>query len=184
VDAPVTVIQMLWINMIMDTLAGLAFAGEPPLPEYMRERPKARDIPIINRYMFSQILVAGTFITALGLAFFTLPYFANFYRNDARYLQTAFFGLFVFAGVFNALNARTTRLNLLAHLTRNRLFIAVMGAVVAMQLFLIYRGGAVFRTTGLSRDELLLVVGLASLVVGCDLLRKLVLRVQGRKGFI
>ncbi|MCL2364742.1 MAG: calcium-translocating P-type ATPase, PMCA-type [Defluviitaleaceae bacterium] len=184
VEAPVTVIQMLWINMIMDTLAGLAFAGEPPLPEYMRERPKARDIPIINRYMFSQILVTGAFIAALGLAFFTLPFFADFYRNDPRYLQTAFFGLFVFAGVFNALNARTTRLNLFANLTRNRLFIVVMSAVVVMQLFLIYRGGTVFRTTGLRRDELLLVIGLASLVIGCDLLRKLVLRLKGRVGHI
>ena len=49
IDTPVTVMQMLWINIIMDTLAGLAFAGEPPLPEYMEETPKQRTEPVLNR---------------------------------------------------------------------------------------------------------------------------------------
>ena len=49
IDAPVTVVQMLWINLIMDTLGGLAFAGEAPLESYMKDRPKRRDEPILNR---------------------------------------------------------------------------------------------------------------------------------------
>ena len=49
VDAPVTVMQMLWINIIMDTLAGLAFAGEPASPGCMREKPKRRDEPVLGR---------------------------------------------------------------------------------------------------------------------------------------
>ncbi|MCL2273981.1 MAG: calcium-translocating P-type ATPase, PMCA-type [Defluviitaleaceae bacterium] len=184
IDAPVTVIQMLWINMIMDTLAGLAYAGEPPLPEYMHEPPKRRNVPIINRYMFSQILTTGVFVTLLGLAFLTLPFFAAFYRNDPAYLQTAFFGLFIFAGVFNSLNARTTRLNLLAYIRRNPLFILIMSAVAAMQILLIYHGGMVFRTTGLTLRELALVIGLATTVILCDLGRKFFLRVNKRKGYV
>jgi calcium-translocating P-type ATPase len=184
VDAPVTIIQMLWINMIMDTLAGLAYAGEPPLPEYMREPPKRRNIPIINRYMFSQILTTGIFITILSLVFLTVPFFREFFRNDARYLQTAFFGLFIFAGVFNSLNARTTRLNLLSYIERNKLFVVIMSAVAVMQIILIYYGGTVFRTTGLSLRELTLVLGLASLVIVCDIGRKLLLRAKNRKGYI
>jgi len=184
VSSPVTVIQMLWINMIMDTLAGLAYAGEAPLPEYMKEKPKKRTEPIINSYMFNQIATTGLYTTFMSLLFFKLPFFAAVFRNDERYLLTAFFALFIFAGVFNSLNARTNRINLLAHLRHNKLFIGVMLAVVAMQVLLIYYGGAVFRTSGLRFLELILVIGLASTVIIVDLARKLILRAYNRKGFI
>lgn len=69
VDTPVTVVQMLWINMIMDTLGGLAFAGEAPLKDYMKEPPKRRDEPILNGYMVNQILITGLFTVALCLFF-------------------------------------------------------------------------------------------------------------------
>ena len=52
-DSPVTVVQMLWINIIMDTLGGLAFAGEAPIADYMKEKPKRREEPILNKYMIS-----------------------------------------------------------------------------------------------------------------------------------
>ena len=184
VNSPVTVIQMLWINMVMDTLAGLAYAGEAPLREYMKERPKKRTEPIINKYMFNQIITTGLYTTFLSLLFFKLPFFASAFRNDNRYLLTAFFALFIFAGVFNSLNARTHRINLLAHLRHNRLFVGVMLAVVAIQVLLIYYGGVVFRTTGLSFEELTLVVALASTVILFDLGRKVVMRVYNRKGFV
>jgi len=184
VPVPVTVIQMLWINMIMDTLAGLAYAGETPLPEYMKEAPKKRTEPIINRYMFNQILSTGLYTTVLSLAFFKLPFFSNYFRGDERYLLTAFFALFIFAGVFNSLNARTYRLNLLAYIERNKMFIGIMLAVSVMQILLIYFGGAVFRTTGLSFSELALVIVLASTVVAFDFGRKVFLRMYNRKGFI
>ena len=184
VNSPVTVIQMLWINMVMDTLAGLAYAGEAPLREYMNERPKKRSEPIINKYMFNQILSTGVYTTFLSLIFFKLPFFAAAFRNDERYLLTAFFALFIFAGVFNSLNARTHRINLLAHLQRNRLFVGVMLMVVVIQVLLIYYGGAVFRTTGLRFGELALVIALASTVIFFDLGRKLVMRAYNRKGFV
>ncbi|MCL2388273.1 MAG: calcium-translocating P-type ATPase, PMCA-type [Defluviitaleaceae bacterium] len=184
VPVPVTVIQMLWINMIMDTLAGLAYAGETPLAEYMREAPKKRNEPIINKYMFNQIITTGVYTTLLSLAFFKLPFFAEAFRNDERYLLTAFFALFIFAGVFNSLNARTYRLNIFSYIERNKMFIAIMIAVSVMQLLLIYYGGAVFRTTGLNFSELTLVIALASTVIIFDLGRKIFLRLNKRKGFI
>ena len=55
IDTPVTIMQMLWINIIMDTLGGLAFAGEPPLEEYMEQPPKRREEPVLSRYMLGQI---------------------------------------------------------------------------------------------------------------------------------
>lgn len=80
IDTPVTVIQMLWINIIMDTLAGLAFAGEPPLEEYMAEPPKKRDEPVLNRYMLSQIVCMGLFTIGLCVVFLKAPIFKTWFR--------------------------------------------------------------------------------------------------------
>ncbi len=184
IDTPVTVIQMLWVNIIMDTLAGLAFAGEPPLEEYMEEPPKRRDEPVLNRYMLHQILCMGLFTVGLCVLFLKLPAVRLWFRyaNNPIYFMTAFFALFIFAGIFNSFNARTHRLNLFSHLLRNPAFMVIMAAVVVIQLLLIYFGGMLFRTAGLTGGELRRVMAIALLVIPADLLRKLVLRVCGRKG--
>ena len=184
IDTPVTVIQMLWINIIMDTLAGLAFAGEPPLEEYMHEPPKRRDEPVLNRYMLHQILCMGIFTVVLFVLFLKLPLIRPLFRyaNDYIYLMTAFFALFIFTGIFNSFNARTHRVNLLAHISRNPGFIVIMTLVAAVQLLLIYYGGSLFRTTGLTFRELRTVLCIAFLVVPADCARKLVMRLCGRKG--
>ena len=183
-ETPVTVIQMLWINMIMDTLAGLAYAGEPPLPEYMKEPPKKRRDGIINRYMASQIAWSGIYTTILCLLFFKAPFFQIYFRGDPQYLMTGFFALFIFAGVFNSLNSRTYRLNLLSHLFKNKAFLLIMAMVSLIQISLIYFGGRVFRTSGLTAPELTLALALASTVILADLIRKTLLRANNRKGFI
>ncbi len=184
IDTPVTVIQMLWINIIMDTLAGLAFAGEPPLEEYMHEPPKRRDEPVLNRYMLSQILCMGVFTVVLCVLFLKLPAIRLLFRyaNDNIYLMTAFFALFIFAGIFNSLNARTHRVNLLAHLRKNPSFLVIMLAVAVIQIGLIYYGGSLFRTAGLTFGELRRVLLIAFLVVPADCARKLFMRLFGRKG--
>lgn len=184
IDTPVTVIQMLWINIIMDTLAGLAFAGEPPLEEYMAEPPKKRDEPVLNRYMLHQILCMGIFTVGLCVAFLKLPVVKTWFRyaNDPIYLMTAFFALFIFTGIFNSLNARTHRVNLFAHLFQNLSFVGIMAAVAVIQLLLIYFGGTVFRTAGLELWELRRVMAMALLVIPADMARKLVMRLFGRKG--
>lgn len=69
IDTPVTSMQMLWINMIMDTLAGLAFAYEEPILRYMDEKPKSRKEHIINRYMYNEIFVTGLYSSLLCLLF-------------------------------------------------------------------------------------------------------------------
>ena len=184
IDTPVTVMQMLWINIIMDTLAGLAFAGEPPLAEYMHEPPKRRDEPVLNRYMLHQILCMGVFTVGLCVLFLKLPFIKLLFRyaNDPIYFMTAFFALFIFAGIFNSFNARTHRVNLLSHLGRNPSFIVIMALVAVVQLGLIYYGGYLFRTAGLTFGELRRVLTIAFLVVPFDCMRKLTLRLLGRKG--
>ncbi|HBN86127.1 MAG TPA: ATPase P, partial [Clostridiales bacterium] len=186
IDAPLTVMQMLWINMIMDTLAGLAFSGEAPLKEYMKEPPKKRGEEIINRYMYSEILFTGMYSIIICLIFLKLPLIQNiFHFNDgSHYYMTAFFTLFIFLGVFNSFNTRTYRMNLLSHILRNKLFIFVMILICVVQIFLIYFGGTVFRTHGIEIGHLSLILLIAVTVIPVDLIRKILIRSVGRKGFI
>ena len=180
-ETPVTVIQMLWINMVMDTLAALAFAFEPALEEYMEEKPKKRDEAIINDYMKHEIFVTGVYSTLLCILFVKLPIFSHIFRDGANqeYLLTAFFGLFIFMGIFNSFNARTHRLNLLANLKFNKVFIIVISFIVIVQILLLYFGGNLFRTFGLTFFEFQIMLLLSFSVVPIDFLRKLYLRKKG-----
>ncbi len=178
IDTPVTVMQMLWINIIMDTLAGLAFAGEPPEKETMQKPPKPLSEPIITQKMCSQIFLTGGYTVALCLLFLKWPIFSRWFSpdNGSVFPLTAFFALFVFSGIFNSLSARTERLWLFAHLRENKAFVWVMTTVFFVQIALIYLGGALFRTHGLPLNQLILVMGFAFTVVPFDLFRKWWLR--------
>lgn len=183
IATPVTVIQMLWINMIMDTLAGIAFASEPSLNEYMEEPPKTKKVPIINSYMFKEIFFTGLYTSLLGIFFLKSPLVYNFirYADDYSYLYTAYFALFIFSSLFNALNARTTRLNILANIFKNKPFILIFTGITIIQMYLIYFGGDLFRTYGLTIQELLFVLFLSLSVIPFDWLRKLLISKESKK---
>lgn len=174
VTSPVTIMQMLWINMIMDTLAGLAYSYESPLPSYLEEKPIKKDEAILNRYMYSSIIIIGLYASILLVLFLKLPIFKLFIRSDEKYYLTAFFSLFIFISIFNAFNARTTRLNIFSDILKNKVFIVIMTFIFLAQLFLIYNGGSLFRTYGLTLKELVVVVLLAITVIPLDIIRKLI----------
>lgn len=182
-ESPVTVVQMLWINMIMDTLGGLAFAGEAALSEYMKEPPKRRDEPILNGYMLNQIGFLGAFTVGLCILFLKSPHITAVYRSAPNniYLLTAFFALFIFSSVFNCFNARTDRLKLTAGLGKNAVFLLIMGAILIIQILFVYLGGSVLRTVPLTARELLVTMALSLAVFPADLLRKAVLRLRKKK---
>lgn len=184
VNTPVTVVQMLWINMVMDTLSGLAFSFEPALLEYMYEPPKSKNEPIINGYMINEILFTGLYSAILCILFLKIPFFHELYRNSGtdKYFMTAFFALLIFIDVFNAFNARTHRLNILSNLRKNKIFMIIISFIVIIQIIMIYFGGTVFRTSGLTVRELLITIVLAFTVIPIDNLRKLVLRSRGKNG--
>ena len=181
VETPVTVIQMLWINMIMDTLAGIAFSYEPPLKEYMEEPPKKKHENILNRYMLDEIIFTGAYSSLLCIFFLKSDYISSLYRNSqtGNYLMTAFFALFNFMGIFNCFNARTNRLNLFANLWKNKIFIIIIIFIIVVQILLIYYGGDLFRTYGLTLKELITTILLGLTVIPIDWLRKLYLRKKG-----
>lgn len=174
IDTPITVVQMLWINIIMDTLGALAFAGEPPVGELMREKPKRRCEPLLSREMAMQIAYCGSLTLAICIFFLRMPTIRNFfgYEETPILFLSAFFGLFIFLGIANCFIARTPRLNLSAHLSENRAFIGIMLLVTLIQLCMIYLGGTLFRSAPLSMSELCLVLGLALSVIPFELIRR------------
>ncbi len=183
VENPVTVIQMLWINMIMDTLAGIAFSYEPPLEIYMQEKPKSKKEPIINSYMYGEILFTGIYSALFCLFFLKSNLIKSLYRPDPlnKYFMTAFFALFIFMGIFNSFNARTTRINLLDNIKQNKVFLVVILFIVIVQLYLIYYGGTLFRAFGLTLKEIEITLLFAFTVIPVDWLRKLYIRKTNHK---
>lgn len=176
IDFPLTIIQLLWINMIMDTLAAIAFGGEPALMRYMKEPPVDREASILTRDMKSSILTSGLFITAFSLFFLTYdPFRELFLRagapDDAVFL-TAFFNVFIFMIVFNGFNVRTEGLNLFEQLKQNPGFLRVMGLIMVLQITFTYIGGQILRTKALTVTEWLIIFGLALVIVPVDMIRK------------
>lgn len=167
--------------MIMDTLAGLAFSYEPPLNEYLKEVPKKRNEKIINKYMYAEIILTGVYSSLVCIFYLSNNFIKNFFRTESNdiYFMTGFFALFIFMGIFNAFNARTTRLNLFSNLKKNKVFIILFSLIGIVQMYLIYYGGALFRTYGLSFRELLLVFIMALTVIPVDLFRKILFRKKG-----
>ena len=183
---PVTVIQMLWVNMVMDTLAGIAFSYEAPLLEYMEEPPKKRDEKILNSYMIHEIVFTSIYSFLLCIFFLKSPFIHSFFREGKNdiYFMSAFFGLFIFMMIFNSFNARTSRLNIFANLLSNKVFLGVIIFIVIVQVILIYYGGDLFRTTSLSLKEIEIMLVCAFSVIPAEFLRKLYLKSKGKLGCV
>lgn len=177
IPVPITVIQMLWINMIMDTLSGFAFSYEPALPEYMKELPKKKNENIINGYMANQIITTGLVSSVICIIFLKSRIINQIFGDD---LLTAFFGLIIFISIFNSFAARTHRLNILANIIKNKVFIGVITFVIGMQIYLIYYGGSLFRTKGLTIREFIIMMGIGLLVIPIDFIRKLIRKKQNK----
>ena len=178
IPVPITVIQMLWINMIMDTLSGLAFSYEPALLEYMCEETKKKSEQIINGYMFNQILTTGLYSAVLCIFFLKSKFINQIFGDD---MMTAFFGLIIFISIFNSFSARTHRLNILGNITKNKVFIGIISFVICMQVFLIYKGGDLFRTSGLAINEFMIMLMFSLTVIPVDFMRKIILKHRGKK---
>lgn len=185
-ETPITVSQMLWVNMIMDTLGGLAFAGEAPQKRIMRECPKRRDEPIINGYMAHQILISGGFSALISMLCLKAPFFVSHFRESGGdiVLLSAFFALFIFLGVMQCINSRTDRLNIFNRITQNPAFVTIMTLILVIQISFIYFGGALLRTVPLLPGELLFAFLLAFSAVPFELIRKIIWRFSGHvEGF-
>lgn len=174
VENPVTITQMLWVNIIMDTLGALAFAKEPSREEYMKEKPKPRNEKILSSNMLKLVLLRGLFILALCVWFLksdALPMLLC--RGDDTYILSAFFAMFIFTGIFVCFISRTARINILSGISKNVAFVVIMLLISLMQISFIYFGGELFRATPLIFSDLVTVILISFSVVIFDFITKL-----------
>ena len=175
-ENPLSITQILWVNLVMDTLAALAFGGEPALDRYMEEEPKKRDEKIINNYMYSAIGTGAVWSFIMGLVFLLTSFSHSHFRvgeTDANmYLLTGYFAFFIFMAVFNAFNARTDRMNLLDNIGGNPGFLQVMALIVVVQVIMTYWGDVILRCFGLTAGEWIFVIAMAITIIPVDLIRK------------
>ena len=180
IDTPITIIQMLWVNIIMDTLGGLAFAGEAPLDYYMREKPKSRTENILCSEMIHQIVITGLFTLGVCVLFLTSPAIRVLYggMNPTDRFYTAFYVMFIFAGLFNCFSARCSRLWILSNISNNKPFLLIMLLIAIIQIAMVYFGGRVFRCVPLKAPEISFVISLAATVVPFEMVRRLVYKLK------
>ena len=175
IEAPLKVTHLLWINLCMDALASLMFAGEPALRKYMKAKPRKRDENIISKEMTTQIGVMGVWLTLISILWFKLPFVATFFNTENEF-YTGFFCMFVFAFMVNAFNVRTKSLNVFEHIKENPAFIKIWSLIMIIQIVLVSIGGIVgeiFSCTSFNLSGWIMVTLFALTMYPVDMIRKL-----------
>ncbi len=180
-QSPLTVTQMLWVNLIMDTFAALALASLPPTPEVMDKAPRAADAFIINKAMAWRIIGLGIGFTAVLWAFLqclrvyaidktvTFQSFVNsFGVTDMPELKTeyltVFFCVFVFFQIWNLFNARAFESGHSAFhdMKNSKVFFGVMSIIILGQILIVYVGGEMFSVAPIPLSHLLIIIAATS----------------------
>lgn len=170
VKLPLTVTQMLWVNLIMDTFAALALATEPPQRNVMSRPPRRRDDFIITRSMAINILLVGLLFLSflIGLLLY-LQGDAGLSEETAegRHRLSIFFSVFVFLQFWNLFNAKCLgrASSALSGLWENKSFLVIALSISVGQVMLVQYGGDFFRTAPLSAGEWLCIIGGTSVVL-------------------
>lgn len=192
-DTPLTVTQMLWVNLIMDTFVAMALASLPPSARVMHEKPRDRSSFIIDKAMGRGILMVGGLFFVILLALYYLFHTYNIRSMTdlfslsmvdglptiTRYEQSLFFTLFVWLQFWNMFNARAFKSGRSAfHFKGARGFVLIALVILVGQLFIVNFGGEMFSVTPLTWKDWLLTFVLTSpvLLIG-ELVR--VVRKQG-----
>ncbi len=168
-----TVIQLLMINLAMDTLAAIAFGSEPALKEFMKDKPIPRAASIISKDMMIEILISAVYITMICLSILFVAPVRNLFGDvDVTYLKSALFATFMMAITFNGFNARTEHLNPFEGIGRNKNFLIVMLSIFVLQFIFVTFGGDVLSVECLSPKSWLICIILAFFVIPIDMIRK------------
>lgn len=168
-ELPLTVTQMLWVNLIMDTFAALALASLPPSRSVMREKPRRNGDFILSRPMIRSIVGTGSLFVAVLLGMLVA-----FGSGITVYELSAFFTVFVMLQFWNMFNAKAfdTKRSALAGLGKCYAFLGVLALILVGQFAIVTWGGEVFRTVPLSAGDWGLVIGATSAVLwGGELVR-------------
>lgn len=166
-DVPLNAVQLLWVNLIMDTLGALALATEPPTDHLMTRPPVGRREPLVTNIMWRNLLIQAVYqVTVLlvlnfrGKSILHLEHGKADHANKVK--NTLIFNAFVLCQVFNEFNARKPdEINIFKGVTRNYLFMGIIGLTVVLQVIIIFFLGKFTSTVRLSWK-----LWLVSIVIG------------------
>ncbi|KAL8657960.1 MAG: hypothetical protein Q9226_001398 [Calogaya cf. arnoldii] len=174
-ESVLTAVQLLWVNLIMDTFAALALATDPPTPSILNRKPEPKSAPLITRNMWKMIIGQSIFQLVVTLIlYFPGRNFIPYYNADppvarADQHQTLIFNTFVWMQIFNQYNNRRldNRLNIFEGVQRNYFFIGIQFVIVAGQVMIVFVGGRAFHTVRLvgSQWAYCIILGLLSMPV-------------------
>ncbi|TQE02166.1 hypothetical protein C1H46_012167 [Malus baccata] len=133
---PLTAVQLLWLNLIMDTLGALALATEEPTNDLMEKKPVGRTEPLITRIMWRNLIAQALYQITILL---TLQFKGrSIFGVDEKVKNTLIFNTFVFCQVFNEFNARKLeKKNIFKGLLKSKLFLAIIGITIVLQLLMV-----------------------------------------------
>ncbi|KAG2198827.1 hypothetical protein INT47_000743 [Mucor saturninus] len=161
-------VQLLWVNLIMDTFAALALATDPPSPDLLNRLPEGRTDPLIDTCMWKMII--GQTVYQLGVILTLLYTDLLGLGNDMATLQTVIFTTFVFCQIFNEVNCRRidNHLNVFKGIKQNKFFIMIFSISVCGQIVIVEHGGAAFQTVPLDQHLWMtsVLIGLVSIPIG------------------
>lgn len=165
-------VQILIVNIIMDSLNSLSFGGEPPKDEYMTEKPIKKGSGLFIRGAKKRIAISTVaFIALYGII--TFSPIANMFATEAE-AMTARFALLCFMAVFNGFNIRTEHINLFNGIGKNKLFSAIAIGIFVMTFALCNFAENLVKVTALDFKHWIVVVILAFMVIPIDLIRKII----------
>lgn len=182
IEEALTVTQLLFVNLCMDSLGALLLGQEPAMEAYMKEKPRRRDESIVNRKMFVQFCIMGVYLLGVSIAWFFTPAIRDMFADDAQY-KTGFFAAFMFAAIFNGFNVRNEGFNIFKDIKQNTNFLKVLGAMLAATVVLCEISlipvvgpviGEMFSTEAFGIIGWFAVIAFALIGVAVDMLRKLV----------
>ncbi|KAI7861506.1 PMCA-type calcium-translocating P-type ATPase [Spinellus fusiger] len=167
-ESILSAVQLLWVNLIMDTLAALALATEPPTQDLLQRKPISKYAHLINFRMGKMILGQAIFQIAVNLFVMYLGQTIFHLSSDAHgqaVLRTMVFNIFVFLQVFNEINCRRidNTLNVFKDIFNNWIFLAIQVVVVLGQFFIVTFGGIAFKTVPLTLLQWLITVAIGAL---------------------
>ena len=166
----IAAVQILIINIVMDSLNSLSFGGEPPKPEYMNEQPIPKGSKLLSRETITQIGVSVvTFMAIFGIMAY--PLVRPLFGSEEVY-ATARFATLVIMATINGFNIRTNSMNLFKGIKNNTMFIKIALTIFAGIVLLCQLGGEMLHCVPLNIVQWIVVFVLSLLVVPVDLIRK------------
>ena len=164
-------VQILVINIVMDSLNSLAFGAEPPKAEYMNVPPTPKGASLFAGKTLYRI-VAGCIEFGIVFALLFVPSVQQIFGDDAAVNLTARFALIMLMAAFNGFNVRTDSRRLLRGISKNPMFVFIASCIIIGTIAIVDFGGELFQVVPLSHDQWIAVFALAFLVIPMDLIRK------------